>query len=473
MRARFVLALLLAFGPLAFAQPAYGADWVTQNGNVSNGSVQFDFRGGSATQTLTAAEGSTLTITVNNLIANCIGNCQPLPDVWTLSVAGQEFAGNTIEQREITVPVSGDFTLTVTGRDAGFWAGWYGPIFSAPVITAPAPVETGTWEGQLFSATAPEGQTFTAVTGWYGAPSDPTCGADVSATLAAYLGSNTFSVSADNGVFGDPCGGVVKVLRVQLTSTAAPEPTETPQTPQPTPEASPSPSAEPTPEPPAPTSPPISQPEPSPIPIVPPVVAPPVVEPVPQPQPIPLPAPEPEPTPPALEPTPEPAPEPTPQPAPVSPEPPAEAPPAPPVVITPPPVAEPPTPPLAEVAELAKQDPATLTDAQVELITQVAEATLASEPQGSPAYEAALDQLMVVAEADDAEVPEELAAIPVLGAAAGAVLDAFNQLGNFGADISPRVREQAKKEAIATIAVGTASTASAAAATGAVGYRRR
>lgn len=501
MRARLLAALLLAFGPLLIATPAYGADWITQNGHVVDGTVQFDYRGGTATQNLTAPEGSTLTISVNNTTANCIGNCQPRPDVWTLSVAGQQFSGETIEQREITVQVSGDFTLTVTGRDMGFWAGWYGPIFSAPMITAPVepePVETGTWEGQLFTAIAPAGEIFTAVTGWYGAPTDPNCGADVSATLAQFLGNPTFSVSADNGVFGDPCGGVVKVLRVQLSSTATPTPTETPRTPEPSASPSATPTLEPTPEPVAPEPQPTSQPEPPAtpsvdavdVPVVPPVVLPPVVEPVPQPQPIPFPvtpapepAPEPAPTPaPAPEPAPEPeatpppAPEPKPtvEPAPEppaeAPEPPVEAPPAPPEVIAPKPAPAPPT-PLADV-DPKTLDPDALTPAEVTQLTAAAIETLATEPQGSPAYERALEQLMVVAQADDEELPAELAAIPLLGDAAGAVLEAFNAIGNIGSDISPKVREQAKKTAIATIAVGTATTASAVAAAGSVGYRR-
>ena len=167
MRARFVLALLLAFAPLAIAQPAYASDWIAVRGNVANGSVQFDYRGGQASQVLTVAEGSTLTITVNNTIANCIGNCTPIPDTWSLSINGQNYSGNTIEVRTITQTVSGQVTLVASGIDVGFWGGWYGPIFSAPVVTEPvviAPVETGTWEGQLFSATAPQGEVFTAVT---------------------------------------------------------------------------------------------------------------------------------------------------------------------------------------------------------------------------------------------------------------------------------------------------------------------
>jgi hypothetical protein len=431
MRARFGLALVLAFAPLLLAQPAFA--WDSSSGRVVDGSVQFDWRGGSASQTLQVADGSTLTITINNTIANCIGTCTPKPDTWSLTINGERWEGNSIDLVTVQTVVSGEVVIQATGKDEGFWGGWYGPIFSAPVITAPAPVEIGTWEGQLFSATAPEGQVFTAVTGWYGAPNDSTCGADVSAVLATLLGGNTFEVSADNGVFGDPCGGVVKVLRVNLTAGSAP--TAIPEMPQPTPEATTTPSPEPQPAPPAPVEPPVSQPEPSPIPVVPPIEAPPVVEPAPQPQPIPLPAPEP--APPAPQPKPEPVPEPKPT---VAPEPPVEAP-------------KPPTQPEIKL-DLKSVDPATISPVEQAVITQQAFAVLATAEQGSPAYEQALEALAVVAEADDPELPAELAAIPLLGDVAGAVMDTFNAVGNIGADISPAERERGQRVVVGTVIVG-------------------
>lgn len=504
MKARFLLALLLAFGSLFFVTPAEASDWQVSNGLVRDGSVQFDYRGGSATQTLTVAEGSTLTITVNNTIANCIGACQPLPDTWSLTINGERWDGNTIDIMTVQTIVSGEVTITATGIDVGFWAGWYGPIFSAPIITAPNPVETGTWEGQQFSATAPDGQIFTAVTGWYGAPNDPSCGADVSAILATLLGGNTFTVSADNGVFGDPCGGVVKVLRVHLTASPQPstEPIATPQptaTPEPTqqpavtePIAQPTPTAQPSPEPSLPSSQdavdPIVPTMPAPIE---PITSPPAIEPQPQPQPLPFPVipqpiaepqPQPtiEPTPePTIEPTPEPTAEPTveptiePEPILPSPEPSEEAKPEPKPIVLPVDVPEPPSEPTKPELKPEDINPQELSAVQVAVLTQQAEAVLESAPQGSPEYNQALEMLLVVAQADDPEVPAELASIPLLGNAAVAVLDAFNNLGNLGADMSPKQRKVSKKEAIATIAVGTATTASTVAAAGSVGFRRK
>jgi len=491
MRARFWLALALAFSPLLLAQPAYA--WDTTSGNLTDGAVQFDFRGGTATQVLQVAEGSTLTITVNNTIANCIGNCIPRPDTWSLTINGERWDGNSIDIVTIQTIVSGSVTITATGKDEGFWAGWYGPIFSAPIVTAPAPVETGTWEGQQFTATAPAGEVFTAVTGWYGAPTDPSCGADVSSVLATLLGGSTFTVGADNGVFGDPCGGVVKVLRVQLTSSAGnlptPAPTELPPVTEPTPLPSPTATPQPEPSPSQDTTEPV-------IPVVPPVVEPPVIEPAPQPQPIPFPTtPDPEPAPAPIEPSPtptdtaepeqteapqvpdpqqteptipdpeptieasEPEPEQTSQPEPsiipVSPEPP--------VVET---VEEHSTTVIDEIAEL---EPSSLSDAQLTQLEAAAEAVFAVAEQGSPAYEKALEALAIIAEADDVELPAELAAIPLIGNAAAAVLDAFNNLGITGADMAPAQREKAEETVVAAVVVGqVAQMATAAAASAGV-----
>lgn len=73
--------------------------------------------------------------------------------------------------------------------------------------------------------------------------------------------------------------------------------------------------------------------------------------------------------------------------------------------------------------------------------------------------------LAEAARADDPELPEALAAIPLLGDVAGAVLGMFNALGNVGADMSPQVREQSEKVIIAAVIVGQiAMTATAAAA---------
>lgn len=349
--ARALAATTLAFGSLFFATPAQ-ADWTGTNVNVVNGSVQFDYRGGIATQTLDVPTEADLTLVVNNTIANKIGWNGQVADSWTVSVNGNHFAGNEITSTTISVRVSGEVTITATGIDRGYWAGWYGPIISAPVLTY-LPVAI------------------------------------------------TDSVRTDS-----------------VRAEESPEPT-----PQPSPEPSPTPEPQPTP-----TATPPAQVE--------------------SPQ-------EPEPTQtPSSEPTTEPDPEPTEQTEPEelpSPEPTIE--PSPEIEI------ELPTTPETESSvdtespslEIAQEQPIE-TAPEIQQVHSVLET---SEP-GSPEYQEALDQLMEIAQADDPELPTELANIPVVGAIASAVLDAFNDLGNLGSDMSPKQREQAKKEVVASIAIGQA-----------------
>ena len=115
--------------------------------------------------------------------------------------------------------------------------------------------------------------------------------------------------------------------------------------------------------------------------------------------------------------------------------------------------------------EIPEGDPRELSEEQVEELVAEAEAVLESAEQGSPAYEQALEALAVAAQADDPQVPTELLAIPLLGETAAAVLEAFNDLGNVGADMAPAVREEAEKTIIASvIATGAAVQAVQAAA---------
>lgn len=110
-------------------------------------------------------------------------------------------------------------------------------------------------------------------------------------------------------------------------------------------------------------------------------------------------------------------------------------------------------------------DPQSLTTAQVEELKEVANEILNNSEQGSPEYEQALTALFVAAQADDITVNEELAAVPVLGATVVALADAVNFLGNAGADMSPKVREESKKVVVtAVVAVGAAVNAATGAA---------
>jgi hypothetical protein len=303
------------------------------------------------------------------------------------------------------------------------------------------------WEGEAVTISAPEGFKFGTPVAWYGSPTDPTCGATVSDVLNEIInGRTTATFSADNGLFGDPCGGVVKVLRLStpvdrvIVPTPTPTPTETPViiVPEPTPSPQPEPTVDPTPEP-------EETVEPTPEPTVPPTE---------EPTPAPTPSEEPteEPTENVVDPTPEPEPSQTPEP---EPEPELS-------------VEEEVSEAVSEIENLIETAPEDLTDAQVEQLVEAAMVVFETAEQGSPAYEQALEALAVAADADDPEISAELAAIPLLGDAAGAALEVLNNLGNVGADMAPTVREEAEKTIIASvIATGAAVNATVAAATAA------
>lgn len=176
------------------------------------------------------------------------------------------------------------------------------------------------------------------------------------------------------------------------------------------------------------------------------------------------PTPEPTTTQEPVEPTPEPTVSPTgePTPSPEATTEPTEEPTPP--VVDPSPAPEPSSPAEA-IAELTGIAPEDLTDAQVEQLVQVAYLALETAEPGSPEYEQALGALAVAAKADDPELPQELAAIPLLGDVAGAALEFFNNIGNFGADMSPKQREKAEETVVGAVIVGqVAQMASAAAA---------
>lgn len=118
-----------------------------------------------------------------------------------------------------------------------------------------------------------------------------------------------------------------------------------------------------------------------------------------------------------------------------------------------------------DLSEIVTAD---LTEAQAEALVEAALETFETAEAGSPEYEQALEALFVAAQADDIEVDPELAAVPVLGAAAVALADAVNFMGNVGSDMSPEVRELAEKQVVvAVVAVGAAVQAATGAATSA------
>ena len=83
-------------------------------------------------------------------------------------------------------------------------------------------------------------------------------------------------------------------------------------------------------------------------------------------------------------------------------------------------------------------------------------------------HSALMNILMEEAQADDIQVPEALAEIPLIGETAVAVINAINFVGNIGADMTPAVREKAEQSIVSAVIVTqiaqfSASTATAAA----------
>jgi hypothetical protein len=149
-------------------------------------------------------------------------------------------------------------------------------------------------------------------------------------------------------------------------------------------------------------------------------------------------------------------------------DPPVEPEPKPEPPVVPEPVEPEPEAPSVTEVDPSTIDPSELTTAEVAELKAVAYETFETAEPGSEEYQQALEQLFVAAQADDIVVPEELAAIPLLGNLAVGLTDAFNFAGNIGADMSPKVREAAEKQVlVSVVAVGAAVQAAAGAATSA------
>lgn len=391
----------------------------------------------------------------------------------------------------------------------------------SPEIVDPNRIVLIVNEGDVMSYVAPDGYKIDRIeSASYGA--DGGCHAvDSQIIVESAVTTNSFTISADNSVFGDPCGGTYKRLEVVViiellpdsesteshtvspitespsvspeteSSTVSTE-SETVSTPvEPTPTPTPSPSPEPQPVQPEPAPEPVVTPSPEPTPEPSPL---PEQSPSPEPEtqpetePSPLPTPEPSPTVPIEEPKPvvTPLPSPTPTVVPSQPSTPTEKPivltptPEPTPSITPTPSVPEPTKPSEEVVinketvieNISSIDPNNLSPAQAKQLIEIANEIFETAEPGSEEYSQALEALAIAAEADDIELSEELAAIPLIGDVAGAALEVFNNVGNIGADMSPQAREQAEKTVIASVIAAQAAI-SAVAATSAVASTRR
>jgi hypothetical protein len=276
----------------------------------------------------------------------------------------------------------------------------------------------------------------------YGAPNEyqyGTCHAENSAMLVSNaVSNNTLVISADNRVFGDPCGGTPKYLSVVLTIEVDPNYVE--PTPSPTPEPTPTETVEPTPTP---------EPSPEPSPSVSPTPEP-TLEPSPTPSPTPTPTvlPTPEPTvTPVVEPSPEPTPSETSTPEPTP---------------TPEPIIE----PVQDVIDNASAD-GIITDSEREIISDALVEEYADTSIPFDVFEASgLDYsdlppeqpvtlengVVITAEVADAieifESPSEL--LSTVFADPGKALKA---IANVGADLTPEVRKDAQAITVSAVIV--------------------
>jgi len=434
---RFVAAILLAFSTL-FLTSSSKAD-----------QVQFTYYWTAYEFTYTDIS---INVIVTNDITNKIGGNGEVVDSYRITLGDQ-----VIEKTEkhgplvYTFDIVGTQTLKLEGIDRGLWAGFYGPVmqievgairspqettqsptvnpdFSESFTVSPVPTESPQpvlWdyiinEGDTLVAEAPNGKVFSSVVARYVAH-DTECGLDVSDIVsAALVGSSSGTIPATNESFGDPCPGWYKklVVSVQHSPAILVPPTASPEiTPSPTPE-------------PAPT------PEPPPV----------------EPEPLPIPSPEP------VEPEPtvseeveeEPIVEPQPEESTASPE--EESAPEP------------------EITEVPTEEP---TENEPEPLPEPEPSSAPEEPAPGPVEEtdngiieevSTSEELAIEAQQDDPELPQELAAIPLIGDVAAAVLEVFNDLGNVGADMAPEVRERSEEVVVAAVITGQIATAAAASA---------
>ena len=97
---------------------------------------------------------------------------------------------------------------------------------------------------------------------------------------------------------------------------------------------------------------------------------------------------------------------------------------------------------------------------------------LETAEKGSEEYEQAIEALALAATADDIEVDEELAAIPVIGALAEGIVDIINFADNVGADMAPETRERAEETVVAAVIVGQVAQVASVASISGGAYRR-
>jgi hypothetical protein len=144
------VAVLAVFGNVAQAEDV---QWQVTQGSVdtSNG-FRFSYMTGVVQTQIAAPAGSIVTLIaqVDNTTTNSIGYGTPKPDTWQISLAGETVdavSGSSAGIFEVGLSVvsAGVVTATISGKDEGFWAGFYGPfVFNVNVAVDPGETTTTT-----------------------------------------------------------------------------------------------------------------------------------------------------------------------------------------------------------------------------------------------------------------------------------------------------------------------------------------
>lgn len=250
-----------AFIAVGMASPAqaqsFDGSWTISTGSPAITDVlRFSYTQGIVSKTYEVQSGSTVefAVALDNTATNSIGWTAVIPDSWfvTLTSGGVSSTQQGQEAGTFDVTVSLEIpegatqlTVTIGGRDMGNWAGYYGPVFSAPSLTSTAPVAPSTTsvappntvyatvnENEVLYAEAPEGVFSDVLFASYGNPEGETLGechavASAEKVAEAFIGESSGSIRASNDVFGDPCAGVYKRLTVRLLYSAPPTTTST------------------------------------------------------------------------------------------------------------------------------------------------------------------------------------------------------------------------------------------------------
>lgn len=232
--------------------------WQNARPALINGEIIFSYINQTVSQGLYSGPFPNATLTLSADWFNDESN-RGITDAYSMRIEAQDINRNPVgsatynsvgkhgwENKSVTLVATGPvsyITVSFSGIDNGYWAGVYGPHMKNPALkisygqlvtettyeevityeevtkyreeiyytTEPVLIE-GTLqvkinEGGQATFTAPEGSTFTRSNLRYEAIGRPECGVNINPPVK---GQTQVTISANNGVWGDPCGGWYK-----------------------------------------------------------------------------------------------------------------------------------------------------------------------------------------------------------------------------------------------------------------------